>query len=122
MDVTEISVFDSACFITKAQVYVSNSFANRNIVNSEFTATTMYEVRWYTAKKNIPTLLDTMPENRLAIDYADANGALDPEDDPETFSLNDLYVQVRMIWTDKNGVSDYSEWSNPLLLSKCSAQ
>lgn len=77
---------------------------------------------WYTAKKNIPTLLDTMPENRLAIDYADANGALDPEADPETFSLNDLYVQVRMIWTDKNGVSDYSEWSNPLLLSKCSAQ
>lgn len=100
------------CVVTGAEVAVKNSFANKNIVYSEYTDTTMYEVRWYTSHIG-SEVLDTMPENRLATRYKNAKGY------DANVEYRDLFVQVRMIWRDKNGIDDYSEWSSPERVGDC---
>lgn len=102
---------------------INSGFTNKNILLSEYTDTVYYEVRWYTESPN-SAVKESIEVDRLATKYSNIADHLEiptlnrgTKDEPKSgYSCNkiqNLYGQLRIVWKDTNGVTDYSEWTDP---------
>lgn len=62
-----------------------------------------YQARFVTgAEKGVDTVKVSSDQSSISMEY-----------DSEEEQCNS-YAQIRVVWTDRNGVSDYGEWSDPM--------
>ncbi len=105
-------------------ISIGSGFTNKNILASEYTESVQYEVRWYTESANSAET-ELIEADRLATKYSNIGKLIiaslntGTKDEPgEGYNcgekgLQNLYGQLRIVWTDTNGVMDFSQWTNP---------
>ncbi len=110
-------------------ISIESGFTNKNILASEYTKSVQYEVRWYTESANSAET-ELVEVDRLATKYSNigdltvAKLKSGTEDEPgsgydcSSKGFQNLYGQLRIVWTDRNDATDYSEWTNPQLAGR----
>ncbi len=118
-DSVETDIIDTLDYVLS----ISSGFTNKNILSSEYTKSVHYEVRWYTESTG-SSVTETIEVDRLATKYSNIEGHLEiptlergtkenPGNGYRCDDFQNLYGQLRIVWTDVNDVTDYSEWTNP---------
>lgn len=124
-DTVETDYIDTLDFV----ISIGSGFTNKNILASEYTQSVHYEVRWYTESEN-SAKTELIEVDRLATKYSNIEEPLTiarlisgTKEEPgngyncANGTLN-LYGQLRIVWTDINGITDFSEWTNPLRVGR----
>lgn len=113
---------DTSWIETRIEVVASGSQVTKNIVNSDFTDEVTYEVRWFTATED-GSENSGESETIAVVEDQPAFEKTFTSDDGSKLNLMDAcnyYAQVRAVWKDTNGGSDYSEWSDPIIFKELS--
>jgi hypothetical protein len=84
------------------ELLIPTNPVNKSVEFSPYTASLSYEALW---------VIEDTEESPVSFSFS--KNSVTHSVDPATNALCDSYARIRLVWTDINGVVDYSEWSVP---------
>src|SRR5574344_2081744 len=84
------------------ELLIPTNPVNKSVEFSPYTASLSYEALW---------VIEDTEESPVSFSFS--KNSVTHSVDPATNALCDSYARLRLVWTDINGVVDYSEWSVP---------
>ena len=84
------------------ELLIPTNPVNKSVEFSPYTASLSYEALW---------VIEDTEESPVSFSFS--KNSVTHSVDPATNALCDSYARIRLVWTDINGIVDYSEWSVP---------
>ena len=82
------------------EIVIPTNPLNKTVEQSEYTKSLNYEIIWVEGDVEATPVTFSYTKNSVALTVDAAN-------------LCNSYGRIRLVWTDENGIVDYSEWSVP---------
>ena len=82
------------------EIVIPTNPLNKTVEQSEYTKSLNYEIIWVEGDVEATPITFSYTKNSVALTVDAAN-------------LCNSYGRIRLVWTDENGIIDYSEWSVP---------
>jgi hypothetical protein len=82
------------------EIVIPTNPLNKSVEQSEYTESLSYEIIWVVGNEELSAVSFSYTKNSVTktVDEVD---------------LCNSYGRICLVWTDKNGITDYSEWSVP---------